>query len=453
MLDFLAEYLPDYTGIVHFIIIAGLIVVAKIAKERIPILNKIIIPSALLAGGLGWLLSDQALGLITYDTRLLEIIIYNSIGLGFIALALRTNEKGSFKPFVTGAIIASGYLFQAFLGTLVVVFLFSELFLGTGFLISLGFSQGPSLAFNIGLGWENQGLVPLGSGLGIAIASIGFLWGGVVGVIVNNIYARKNKLPLLKIEEKVISFQVDVDTHSKITIFDMLTTNIVLVLLIYGVVVLILAFTQRFLAPLGGLAGTLSNLVYGLNFLIGIMVAFGFKRLQRLINAKGVDVLFVTNNYLLQSISSFLFNVLITASVLIVSTASIREYFWFIVIGTTLAGVLTLVYFKWLAYWQFDQYQHEYMIGFYGNNTGVISTGIALVKMIDPELKTPVVQGLVVGSGTALFFAIPLFGILVIPEAFAGQGFIGVLYTFAALVIYWLILMAFLFVAKRRGHA
>jgi hypothetical protein len=73
--------------------------------------------------------------------------------------------------------------------------------------------------------------------------------------------------------------------------------------------------------------------------------------------------------------------------------------------------------------------------------------------MIDPELKTPVVQGLVVGSGTALFFAIPLFGILVIPEAFAGQGFIGVLYTFAALVIYWLILMAFLFVAKRRGHA
>jgi len=187
MLDFLAEYLPDYTGIVHFIIIAGLIVVAKIAKERIPILNKIIIPSALLAGGLGWLLSDQALGLITYDTRLLEIIIYNSIGLGFIALALRTNEKGSFKPFVTGAIIASGYLFQAFLGTLVVVFLFSELFLGTGFLIALGFSQGPSLAFNIGLGWENQGLVPLGSGLGIAIASIGFLWGGVVGVIFNNI--------------------------------------------------------------------------------------------------------------------------------------------------------------------------------------------------------------------------------------------------------------------------
>lgn len=453
MLDFLTEYLPDFTGIVHFIIIAGLIVVAKILKERVPLLNRIIIPSALLAGGLGWLLSDQALGLITYDTRLLEIIIYNSIGLGFIALALRTNEQGSFKPFVTGAIIASGYLFQAFLGTVVVVLLFSELFLGTGFLISLGFSQGPSLAFNIGLGWENQGLVPLGSGLGIAIASIGFLWGGVVGVVVNNLYARKNKLPLIQIEEKVISSQVDVDTHSKITIFDMLTTNIVLVLLIYGIVVLFLAVTQRFLAPLGGLASTLANLVYGLNFLIGIMVAFGFKRVQRMINARGIDVLFVTNNYLLQSISSFLFNVLITASVLIISTASVREYFWFIAVGTSLAGILTLGYFKVLAYWQFDEHQHEYMIGFYGNNTGVISTGIALVKMIDPELKTPVVQGLVVGAGTALFFAIPLFGILIIPEAFAGQGLIGVIYTFAALIVYWLMLMVFLGVAKRRGHA
>jgi ESS family glutamate:Na+ symporter len=453
MLEFLSEYLPDYVGIVHFILIALLILVAKVMKERVPLLNRIIIPSALLAGGLGWLISDQALGLVTYDTRLLEIIIYNSIGLGFIALALRTNDKGANKPFVTGAIIASGYLFQAVLGTLVVVVLFSELFLGTGFLISLGFSQGPSLAFNIGSGWENQGLVPLGSGLGIAIASIGFLWGGVAGVIINNVYARKHKLPIINAEEKIVSSKIDVENHSKITIFDMLTTNIVLVLLIYGVVVLVLAVTQRYLAPLGGLAGTLANLVYGLNFLIGIMVAFGFKRIQRYLHSKGVNVLFVTNNYLLQSISSFLFNVLITASVLIISTASVREYFWFIVIGTTLAGVLTYPYFKVLAYWQFDKHQHEYLIGFYGNNTGVISTGIALVKMIDPELKTPVVQGLVVGSGTALFFAIPLFGILVIPEAFVGQGFIGVVYTFGALIGYWLLLMIFLFVAKRRGTA
>jgi glutamate:Na+ symporter, ESS family len=452
MIPFLSEYLPEYTGIFHFIFIALLLLIAKLMKERVPFLNRIIMPSALLAGALGWVLSDQALGLITLDVDYLEVVMYNAIGLGFIALALRTNEQGSNKPFVTGAIIASGYLFQAMIGALVVVLLFSEFFLGTGFLISLGFSQGPSLAFNIGSGWEQQGLVPLGGSLGVAIASIGFLWGGVMGVIINNIYARKHQLVINREVDQIKVSNIEIESHSKLTIFDVLTTNLVLVLLIYGVVMVVLGFSQRYLVPLGGLAQTFASLFYGLNFLLGILVAFGFKKLQRVMNQRGVNFGFVTNNYILQSISSFLFNVLITSSVLIISRASVNEYLWFIAIGTTLAGVLTYGYFKWLANWQFSEHQHEYTIGFYGNNTGVISTGIALVKMIDPELKTPVVQGLVVGSGTALFFAIPLFGILIIPEAFAGQG-IGIVYTFAALIGYWILLMSFLWAAKRRERA
>lgn len=449
MISFLSEYLPEYLGIAHFVFIALLLLIAKLIKERIPLLNKVIMPSALLAGAIGWLLSDQALGWVTLNSQFLEVVMYNSIGLAFIALALRTNEQGSNKPFVTGAIIASGYLFQAVLGSLVIVLLFSEWFLGTGFLISLGFSQGPSLAFNIGSGWEQQGLVPSGGALGVAIAAIGFLWGGVVGVLINNLYARKHQITLNRDVDQIVVSNIEIESHSKITIFDVLTTNVVLVLLIYGLVMVVLGVSQRFLAPLGGLAQTFAGLFYGLNFLLGILFAFAFKRLQTLVNAKGINIGFVTNNYTLQSISSFLFNVLITSSVLIISRASVNQYALFIVVGTTLAGVLTYGYFKWLTKWQFHEHQHEYTIGFYGNNTGVISTGIALVKMIDPELKTPVVQGLVVGSGTALFFAIPLFGILVIPEAFYGQA-IGVVYTFVALIGYWLILMSFLWVAKRR---
>lgn len=450
MIPFLSEFLPEFTGISHFIFIALLLLVAKLMKESIPLLNRIILPSALLAGAIGWVLSDQALGLVILSTEYLEVVMYNAIGLGFIALALRTNNQGANKPFVTGAIIASGYLFQAALGAAVVALFFSELFLGTGFLISLGFSQGPSLAFNIGTGWEQQGLVPLGGSLGVAIASIGFLWGGVMGVIINNVYARKHQLVLQRNSDQIIVSNIEIESHSKLTIFDVLTTNIILVLLIYGVVMVVLGISQRYLAPLGGLAQTFASLFYGLNFLLGIVASFAFKKIQRLMNARGVNFGFVTNNFILQSISSFLFNVLITSSVLIISQASVNEYLWFIAIGTSLAGVFTYWYFKLLANWQFNDHQQAYTIGFYGNNTGVISTGIALVKMIDPELKTPVVQGLVVGSGTALFFAIPLFGILIIPEAFDGQP-IGIFYTFAALLVYWVLLMAFLFVAKRRG--
>jgi ESS family glutamate:Na+ symporter len=130
----------------------------------------------------------------------------------------------------------------------------------------------------------------------------------------------------------------------------------------------------------------------------------------------------------------------------------VSEYIGFILIGTTLAGIISYFYFRTLVRWQYTKFQHEYTIGIYGNNTGVISTGIALVKMLDPEFKTPVAQSLVVGGGTALFFAIPLFGILVIPESFLDQPGLAVIYTLVALVLYWLVLMAYLFVAKRRAN-
>jgi len=454
MEKFLVEYMPEWMGILQLIYIALLLFVAKMLKEKVPFLNKVIIPSSLLAGFLGWILSDQALGLFTVDVDFLEVVIYNAMGLGFIALALKTT-KGALdrKPFTTGAIIASGYLFQAFIGALIVFVLFSDLFLGTGFILALGFSQGPSLAYNISHGWEMQGILSHGGGLGVAIAAIGFLWGGILGVVLNNIYARKNKMPILKVKHEVLKTNVEIESHSKVTFFDALTTQIVIILLVYGVVFLILWGIKGTLQPLGGLGETFAGLFYGLNFLIGIMIAFGFKKIQKKLIDKGRDVKFLTNNYILQSISSFLFNIMITASVLIISSASVSEYFGFIMIATSVGGILTYLYFRALVRWQYPDHHQEYTIGLYGNGTGTISTGIALVKMLDPNLEKPVVEDLVVGSGTALFFAIPLFGILVLPETgFKTGNPMFILYTFIAIIGYFIVLMTVLFFAKRRSN-
>ncbi|QVK21548.1 hypothetical protein KHQ82_04285 [Mycoplasmatota bacterium] len=452
MKEFMLEFMPEWVGVLQLIYIAVLLLVAKLFKEKLPILNKVILPSSLLAGFIGWVLSDQALGLFTVDVKFLEVIIYNAMGLGFIALALKTTAGSKKnKPFTTGAVIASGYLFQAFIGALIVVLLFSEYFLGTGFILALGFSQGPSLAYNIGHGWETQGFLTLGGGLGVTIAAIGFLWGGIMGVIINNYYARKNKIDILYKKDELVKTNIEIESHSKVTFFDALTTQVVLIMLIYGVVFILLFFTKTYLPKLGGLGDTFAGLFYGLNFLIGIVIAFGFKKIQRRVTEKGKDVKFLTNNYILQSISSFLFNIMITASVLVVSSASVREYLPFILIATTIGGVITYFYFKFLVRWLYPEYHHEYTVGLYGNGTGTVSTGIALVKMIDPNLEKPVVEDLVVGSGTALFFAIPLFGILALPEiAFKKEEPIWILLTFVAIIGYFIVLLTGLALSKRR---
>lgn len=451
MTEFINTNMGEWVGILQLIYIAGLLLVAKVIKEKVPVLNKVIIPSALVAGFIGWILSDQALGFFTVDVAFLEVVIYNAMGLGFIALALKSSKESSeMRPLTTGAIIASGYLIQAIIGTIVLALLFSKYFLGTGFLVALGFSQGPSLAYNIGIGWERSGLVALGSGLGVAIAAVGFLWGGIFGVIVNNYHARKNKLEILEVKHEIVKTTIEIESHSKVTFFDALTTQIVLVLLIYGGVFAILTGTEYFLPKLGGLGDTFAGLFYGLNFLIGIFIAFGFKKIQKRVTEKGRDIRFMTNNYILQSISSFLFNLMITASVLIISSASVREYLPFILVATTVAGVLSYYYFRAMSRWLFDNHHHEYTVGLYGNGTGTISTGIALVKMLDPNLEKPVVQDLVMGAGTALFFAIPLFGILAMPEAMIDMGLSAVWYILLALFGYWAVLLTGLALANRR---
>jgi ESS family glutamate:Na+ symporter len=256
----------------------------------------------------------------------------------------------------------------------------------------------------------------------------------------------------LNIKHEIVSTDIHIESHSKVTFFDALTSQVVLLLLIYGVTFLIVLATQVFL-PDEGILSQFKTLFYGLHFLIGVFVAFGFKALQKRYKFRGKDLRFMTNDYLLQSISSFMFNVMITASVLVVTTSSVREYLPFILIATTVAGLASYFYFRMLARWQFDNHQHEYTIGLYGNNTGTISTGIALVKMLDPNLEKPVVQDLVLGSGTALFFAIPLLGMLVMPATFAEAGMplgTSALYIFLALFGYFFILMGGLAISKRR---
>ncbi len=84
--------------------------------------------------------------------------------------------------------------------------------------------------------------------------------------------------------------------------------------------------------------------------------------------------------------------------------------------------------------------------------TGVASTGLALLKGLDPELKTPVAEEMVVGSGTAIVIALPLFVLLFIPSFTYGTenetlfNFI----TFFGILLYVLIFASILIFKTRK---
>lgn len=420
------EFIQDWGTINYLLYIGVLLFFAKIIREKVPFFNKVIIPSALIAGIIGLVLSDGFLNIIPLgrdengNVQMIYEIVYHSLAIGFIALTLRRNTtKQPKKVWSTGMIIVMTYLIQALVGTLIVYFFF-DVFLGAGLLLTLGFGQGPGLAFNIGAGYaEGVGNLIDGGALGSTIASIGFIVGGTIGVVAMNYLARKYKLEVNKIhsENSIIKETVEVETIKEIRVFDSLTMQVVIIFVIYALVFLTLALLENvLLPPLGDLGVTFAGVFHGFNFLLGILYALAFNKIISRMEKRGRNLNFMTNNYILSNISSLAFNFMIAGAVLTITIGSINRYWLLVIVLATFGTIATFAFLNFIVKRVYDEKYHvHYFLGFFGMLTGTASTGLALLKGVDKDYDSPVAEEMVVGSGTAISMALPLFALLMFP--------------------------------------
>jgi len=452
------EAVQDWDIMIYFIYIGVLLFIGKIIKEKLPFLNKVIIPTALIAGFIGLILSNGFLNIITIDRDgVIKDIVYHSLAIGFIALSLkRGDNKTNKKIWSTGMIIVIIYLLQALIGTTVVVVFFKDLFLGAGLLLPLGFGQGPGLATNIGDGFAvGVGHLIEGGALGATIASVGFLVGGIIGVIALNYYARKNNLVVDKFhkENSITKEKFEFETIKELRVFDALTAQVAIIFIIYGAVYLTLVFLEGWFLPmLGSIGETFIGVAHGFNFLIGILYALLFKKVLDYFEKKGKNINFITNNYILSNISSIAFNFLIASAVLTITIESIKEYYLFVLVLTIFGGIFTFLAIKLLVSKVYGkEYQIHYFLGLFGMLTGTASTGLALLKGVDQDFESPVAEEMVVGSGTAISMALPLFALLMFPGlAITSGNNIYNLLVFIVPAVYMLILLTVLLFINRK---
>ncbi len=453
--------------LINFFVYIGLLLfIAKIIKEKLPFLNKIIIPSALIAGFIGLMLSYGFFDIISLsemndDSEMVRIpiiydTVYHAIAIGFIALTLRRDKNETNKKvWSTGMVIVITYLFQAVIGITIVFLFFKDIFLGAGLLLPLGFGQGPGLATSIGGGYaEGVGVLLDGGALGATIASIGFLVGGIVGVIALNYYARKNNVVVDKIhkEESLMRESFEVETIKEIRVFDALTMQVVIIFIIYSFVYLTLVALENYILPLmGDLGETFAGVFHGFNFLIGIIYALIYRKILKVVEGKGKNVNFLTNNYVLSNISSLAFNFMIVAAVLTITIQSIKEYYLLVTVMAIVATVLTFILLKWISRKIYSgKYEIHYFLGMFGMLTGTASTGLALLKGVDRNFESPIAEEMVVGSGTAISMALPLFALLMFPGlAITTGNSIYILLTFAIPIGYGLLLLGILLFVNR----
>ena len=71
-------------------------------------------------------------------------------------------------------------------------------------------------------------------------------------------------------------------------------------------------------------------------------------------------------------------------------------------------GAVTLVYLRWICRRIYPDYYDEGVVSMYGMLTGTISSGVLLLREIDPSFETPAANNLVVGSGFGILFGAPM---------------------------------------------
>jgi ESS family glutamate:Na+ symporter len=355
-------------------------------------------------------------------------IVYHALAIGFISLSLkRTKTDNKKKVWSTGMVITSTYALQGFIGILMVLLFYSDKFVGAGMLLPLGFGQGPGLATSFGRMWTDM-LNGYGVALGASYAFLGFVFGGTIGVLAINVLARRKGVEKTKRywDDSINKTNIEIDTVKEISVLDGLTVQVVVIMLIYGLVWLTLFLLEGVLLNLGNIGQTIFNLLSGFNFILGIAYALIYKQIVKKIEKKGKNLNFMTNDYMLSNISSLSFNFMITGAVLTITIDFLTEFGWLLILVSAIGGFATLFYVRFLTQKVYSDYKDEYFVGLFGMLTGVASTGIALLKGLDRNLESPVAEEMVLGSGTAITMALPLFGFLMLPSLGYGQSYEGI---------------------------
>ena len=406
-----------------FAVLLGSLIAANAIKKSIPFLKNSLIPTSVLGGAL-LLLIGGIYKAITGNIMLnepifagkgmesLEVITYHALALGFIASSFKaTNQKltkdRTSEIFNTGVTTVSTYLIQAILGfgiTLIVSLILTDFFPAAGVLLPFGFGQGTGQALNYGNIYETEYGFVGGKSFGLTIAALGFLSASIGGVIHLNILKKKGKLVNNSKRTDGSLHSERVETLSEIPMqesIDKMTIQIALIIVAYFI-------TYLMMFGLGNLLPGMRSVIYGFNFLLGVLSATLIKLTINFLRKKKIIRKKYTNNFLMTRASNFFFDVMVVAGIAAIRLDILENYWGVILILGIVGLIITYVYNYLVAKLLFPDYVEEQFLMMYGMLTGTASTGIILLRELDKDFKTPASDNMVYQNFPAIVFGFPM---------------------------------------------
>lgn len=370
-------------------LIGALLLVGTLARATIRPLQRMLIPASVIAGVLGLLLGPNVLGLLPFSDQLGT---YGSllIVLVFACLAL-TDDFNILKVGRTVAGFAAYgvlmYASQVVIGLVLVLLLLGPL-LGTpdstGVLLFAGWAGGFGSAAAIGDVFATQGGEPEVQSLAFTAATVGMLVGVVGGII-------QAKIGAMRGHAKEFAGLTSLPPHLRTGVLDQVGSRpaigthtfssgtIESLTFQAGIVAGVAAGAYGINVLLGELIPSVTFPLFSIAFLVGLAARglFSVTRTRRFVDAES-----------LRSISGTATDVLVVCGMVSIVPSVVADQ-WVALLVLFLVGLaLCLFLGLFLAPRMMGEGWFERQLFTWGWATGAIATGIALLRIVDPRMRS-----------------------------------------------------------------
>lgn len=436
-----------FPGVITFAFMASMILIGVLLRVRIPFLQRNLVPASLIGGAVGFALVSSGL---SFDFKSADFtpFAFHFFTLSFMSLVLTGKNKDHKDPqsVVPGGLWISvvwvmSLVMQAMLGLGVIV-IYNEIsgndlsyFLGL--IATHGFTQGPGQAIALGNIWENELGISHALNFGLIYASVGFLAAFVVGVPVARyaIRAGLNFNKAARIDDEFLRgiLTSDVSAGKQVTHsanVDSLAFHLAILAMAYVITDQYLKFIFPY-ANATTIGGVNFGIIFSHNlfFLHGLIICvilralmdkFGFghfidNETQHRITGTSVDFMVVATLMSVQVafLTEFIVPVLLVCIVITLATAALCFGF-----GRNLRS-----------------FGIERAITAFGCCCGSTGSGLLLLRILDPDMSTPVAKELAFFNIAIIFLAfhvltlmapiLPSYDLLTICSVYIGTFIVG----------------------------
>ena len=371
--------------------------IGMLLRAKIPFLRNMLVPTSVIAGILGVVFMNAlpSLGVdVGTDADMFTTIVNHLFTVSFISISLTgTSEggKGAAKNVVKGAVsLGLVWCLLYALTPLVATGLVALLGKGVdmdliyGMLIQFAFCQGPGQSAAYGAifeqyGWADATMVAL------TFASIGFVAAFLIGIPAAKLGIKKGLAKNCgSLDEKILKGYLRREEQTEQMVKDTTCNSNIETLAFHfaliGLCYILAVGISKVLALLPSFLGTsMSSMMFMNGMYAAYIVKWLLKRLR-------LD--FLQENVLQSKITGWTADYLVVCAFMAVSVNVISR--WLAPIAAVCV-VITLVTFAVCFY--FGQRiggsnDFERTLGIYGTCTGTVPSGIALVRIVDPNFKT-----------------------------------------------------------------